>query len=228
MRYLVTAAAATVMALLQAHLLEPSHGFLIAERLADTFIGALLAWAFSYVLPSWERRTLPRAVSRAMKALADYAQQALQPGGGGVPQRLARLQAYDALGSLADALQRSVPEPGHVRLPLAELAQLLDQAHRLMAHLSVVRMMLVQRAAGLPPEAAQAALREAGAALQSQLVLAPGVRPAEPPAPDLAALPEEAPAQEPLPWLQRRLQVTVHDAFRVGRVARALLAQVRR
>jgi uncharacterized membrane protein YccC len=227
-RYLVTAIAATVMALLQAHHLEPEAGFSIVERLADTLLGAGLAWAFSYVLPSWERRSLPRTVGRALKALREYAQQALQPGAAaGVPQRLARLQAYDALGTLAAALQRSVPEPGHVRLPLDELAQLLDHAHRLMAHLSVVRMMLVQRAEGLRSEEAASALQSADASLQAQLTLASAPA-AEPPAPGLLSLPEEPPAEEPLPWLQRRLQVTVHDGYRVGRAARALLDQLKR
>ncbi|MBL8540607.1 MAG: FUSC family protein, partial [Betaproteobacteria bacterium] len=68
-RYLITAVAATVMALLQAHLVAPAIGFPIGERLADTMLGALLAWAFSYVLPFWERRGLPQAIARALHAL---------------------------------------------------------------------------------------------------------------------------------------------------------------
>ena len=48
-RYLVTAVAATVLALLQAHLLNAavSPVFEVAERLADTLIGVAIAWAFS-------------------------------------------------------------------------------------------------------------------------------------------------------------------------------------
>src|SRR5690606_36278759 len=42
-RYLITAVAATLMALLQAHLADPAAGFAIAERLADTVLGAALA-----------------------------------------------------------------------------------------------------------------------------------------------------------------------------------------
>ncbi|KAI1698412.1 fusaric acid resistance protein-like domain-containing protein [Ditylenchus destructor] len=68
-RYLITAIAATVMALLQSHLADPSHAMAISERLADTVFGAALAWAFSYVLPAWERRNLPRALKRARGAL---------------------------------------------------------------------------------------------------------------------------------------------------------------
>jgi hypothetical protein len=63
--------------------------------------------------------------------------------------------------------------------------------------------------------------------LQAQLTLASAPA-AEPPAPGLLSLPEEPPAEEPLPWLQRRLQVTVHDGYRVGRAARALLGQLKR
>ena len=239
-RYLVTASAATVMALLQSYMLDPSGGFAIVERLADTLIGAALAWGFSYVLPSWERRSLPRAVARALQALREYGEQALQPlqpgKAAGVAQRLARLQAYDALGSLAAALQRSAPEPGRVRLPLQELAQLLDHAHRLMAHLSVVRMMLSQRAAALPAGPVAAALQEAQTALQSKLAIAgsmdlalPGgeLRASPPSGTDLQALPQSLPAEDPLPWLLRRLQVAAHDAHRVGHAARLLLAQVR-
>ncbi len=54
-RYLITAVAATVLGLLQAHVLNTGAGptFALAERVADTLIGAALAWGFSYVLPSW-------------------------------------------------------------------------------------------------------------------------------------------------------------------------------
>src|SRR5690606_13936319 len=53
-RYLITAVAATVLSLVQAHLLSggTAPAFNIIERLADTLIGTGIAWAFSYVLPS--------------------------------------------------------------------------------------------------------------------------------------------------------------------------------
>jgi uncharacterized membrane protein YccC len=68
--YLVTAVAATVMALLQAHLLNQgiSPTFEVVERVADTLIGVAIAWAFSYVLPSWERRQIPSLVTRTLAA----------------------------------------------------------------------------------------------------------------------------------------------------------------
>ena len=145
-RYWLTATAATVMALLQSHSVDPAAGFAIGERVADTLLGALLAWGFSYVLPSWERRQLPQAISTVLKALADYAGLALSLNVVGaidaVELRFARRRAYDALGALAAAIQRSAAEPKAVQLPVQELAVLLDHGQRLMAHLSMVRLTL--------------------------------------------------------------------------------------
>ena len=107
-----TATATTVMALLQSHLVDPPGGFAIAERLADTVLGAALAWGFSYVLPWWERRRLPRAIARVLTELYSYASHVLdaEPGDA-VEQRLARRRAYDTLSALAAAVQRSAVEP---------------------------------------------------------------------------------------------------------------------
>ena len=78
-RYLYTTIAGTVSGLLQAHLLlvglQPT--FAIGERLADTLLGALLAWLFSYVLPSWERNQIPGLVRRSIKAQSQHARLAL-------------------------------------------------------------------------------------------------------------------------------------------------------
>lgn len=232
-RYLVTATAGTVMALLQAHLVSPGSGFPVAERLADTLLGALLAWGFSYVLPSWERRGLPQAVTRALRALQEYADWALRAEPADtVAQRLARRQAYDALGAVATTLQRSAAEPGRVRSPVIELSTLLDHGQRLMAHLSMVRLMLAQHGTELDPQETMAAMQAADAALQAALQLAaspPGMAPVDLPVTDasgLDLLPLQPPTDQPLPWLQRRLQAAVHDSQAVAHAARRVLAKL--
>jgi len=214
-RYVLTASAATVMALLQSHLVDPASGFAVAERLADTLLGALLAWGFSYVLPSWERRTLPQAIRRALLALQQYARHTLTASAElAVEQRLARRRAYDALGAVAAALQRSGAEPKRVRLPVREVLSLLDQAHRLMAHLSMLRLMLARRSE--PPAGPLAsALAAVDAALAASLAMRgePAVERAA-----FDALPQASSA------LLGRLQVTVQDGQAVQRAALAALA----
>lgn len=226
-RYWLTACAASVMALLQSHMLLPSGGFAIPERVADTVLGAALAWAFSYVLPWWERRSLPNAITRVLKELNDYATHSLRfEPGDQIAQRLSRRRAYDALALLAGALQRSSAEPRGVRLPLKNLAVLIDHGQRLMAHLSMVRVTLGSRRADLGPTAA-AALAETQATLARCLTL----KAAGPAAPadldELTRLPPTPPAEDILPWLLRRLALLAHDARRIHDTAAAALTATR-
>ncbi len=232
-RYWLTASAATVMALLQAHMVHPAGGFAIPERVADTLLGAALAWAFSYVLPAWERRSLPNAVARVLKELKDYAALALRfEPADAVEQRLARRRAYDALAALGSALQRSSAEPKAVRLPVAQVAALLDHGQRLMAHLSLVRMTLSNRRQQFAPAdapAAAQALLDAGSALGRCLDLRDAGGAALPPDPQpaLAGVPAQAPADNILPWLLRRLALLVQDGRNIRAAAAAALGQPR-
>lgn len=251
-RYLLTALAGTVMALLQAHLLVPGSGFPIAERLADTLIGAALAWAFSYVLPSWERRTLPLAIGRALGALRAYAALVLvcppdgartaapaaaadplaasDPEAASFEQRLARRQAYDMLGALSASLQRSAAEPARVRPDLQAPAALLDQAQRLMAHLSMLRLLLPQADPARMRAAIAAAAADVDAALDAKARAAAAPAPEEGDAGDAGPEPPpQAPRPDTLqPWLDWRLRVARANAAEVQRAARRALARLRR
>jgi len=227
-RYWVTAAAATVMALLQAHLADPQAGFAIGERLVDTFVGALLGWSFSYVLPSWERHALPQTIARALGALVAYARAVLaRDSERGVEQRLARRAAYDALGALAGSAQRGAVEPRRARVPLPAIAALLDHAQRLMAHLSSVRLTLARGDAALASASIEAALRETADAIDRTLRARAAVVGGSP---DERALAEELPrdpaTEDPVPWLERRLQLARHDAARVRMAADAALVRL--
>ncbi|SEL84030.1 Uncharacterized membrane protein YccC [Roseateles sp. YR242] len=224
-RYLITAIAATMMALLQAHLADPTHGVAVAERLADTVLGAALAWGFSYVLPAWERRNLPRALKRARGALQLYVRQAmtaeLTPAGA-LSQRLARRQAYDALAALSAALQRSAAEPRRVRPPLQELNTMLDHGYRLMAHLSMMRQTLMRRAAELGPEGLALMPPHAerlARALAGQEPVPPTLQLLQ----DWSLLPDVGPTEDIRPWMRRRLQVSMDDAARAGQAAESAL-----
>src|SRR5690606_36068869 len=81
-RYLITAVAATVVSLVQAHLISAADGpmLVVLDRSADTSVGLTLAWGFSSVLPSWHLNQIPSLVRRALQAQARHAQIALSLG----------------------------------------------------------------------------------------------------------------------------------------------------
>jgi uncharacterized membrane protein YccC len=225
-RYWLTATAATVMALLQSHLADPGAGFAIGERVADTLLGAALAWSFSYVLPSWERRGLPGAIARVLKEVADYGSHALQrQAPDAVEQRLARRRAYEALSAVAAVLQRGAAEPLSVRPPMQALAALLDHGQRLMAHLSVVRMTLSQAAAEVKSAEALNALAQARVGLVRSLDLRQPMQAVALAdlADDLTLLPQDSPAEDAMPWLLRRLQLLLQEAGQIRLAAAAAM-----
>jgi len=154
----------------------------------------------------------------------------VKPAADTVALRLARRHAYDALGDLVAGLQRSSAEPQGVRLPMREVAMLLDHGQRLMAHLSMVRLTLAGRGAELASPAAENALREAGVALASSLSLKPvqsdDTGQEEIDAEALSRLPHEAPGENILPWLERRLQLLALDGRRIRGAAQQALAKV--
>ena len=177
-RYLVTAVAATVLGLLQAHLLKAgiSPAFDVFERIADTLLGVGIAWAFSYVLPSWERNQIPALVARTLAAQARHARVALGLGQlqavDNEPElewRLARREAYDSLSALVQATQRSLSEPRAVRPPLEPLGRLLAHSYQLLAQLTAVKTMLLSRRGRLTPAQIQAPLMQAAETIEATL-----------------------------------------------------------
>ena len=246
-RYIVTSAAASVMALMQAHLAQPDAGFGAIERIGDTVLGALLAWGFSYLWPWWEKRGIPRLVDRVLRSLCRLSDEVLrlrEPGHPDTSLRLARREVYEAVGAIASAAQRTGAEPAGVQVPMYALAEMLTRCHVLMAQLLAVRLLLARRRSQLDPGQAAAALDAARAGLLQ--VLRPGSAPpggaaaassvgrlaeAEGAVPsedvDHVAVPAALPDSAVLPWLQRRLRLAERAARRVGLAAQALRGAAR-
>jgi len=142
-RYSVTAGGAAIMAVLQSHLAVPVSGFGTIERFADTVAGALLGWAATYVLPTWERKALPTVLQQATTAMRAYATEATALRGDAVgAPRFARQRAYDAIRAVSAIRTRSLAEPEDVRVPLAPLTLWLTAAYGLMSSLSNLRLSL--------------------------------------------------------------------------------------
>jgi uncharacterized membrane protein YccC len=232
-RYLVTAVAATVLALLQAHQLDPTAraSFDALERLADTLIGAALAWGFSYVLPSWERGQIPALVARTLAAQARHAHQALNLGQldtvddrTELAWRLARREAYDSLSVLVQATLRALVEPRAVRPPLPALGRLLAHSYQLLAQLTAVKSLLLLRRDRLAPAQIRPPLQQAANAIAAALTLPlpPRAGPAAAAAaaaPEPVALPDLHTA-DLSPWLLRRLALARGLALQLADDAR--------
>lgn len=239
-RYLVTAIAATILGLVQAHLLGvgSSPVFDIVERMGDTLIGVVLAWVFSYVLPSWERGQIRALVQRTLAAQARHAGVALNLGQltaiDNEPElqwRLARREAYDSLSALVQATQRSLFEPRAVRPPLEPLGRMMAHSYQLLAQLTAVKTMLLLRRGSLKLDTLTDALVQTGSRLRSTLVgkassLGAGEDRSDE-VQDAGVLPD--PLEGDLnPWLLRRLALATdiaerlrHDANDVLRASRA-------
>ena len=225
-RYLVTAVAATVLGLLQAHLLNAgsSAGFEVLERMSDTLIGVAIAWAFSYVLPSWERHQIPALVRRSLAAQARHARVALGLGQlqavDNEPElqwRLARREAYDSLSALVQATQRSLREPRAVRPPLEPLGRLLAHSYQLLAQLTTVKTMLLQRRGRLTLEPIQAPLQQAAQTIEATLT---SPQSASPGGPSFGASAQPLELLDPFendlgPWLLRRLELAASIAVQL-------------
>lgn len=237
-RYLITAVAATVLALVQAHLLNPvaSPVFEVAERVLDTLIGTAIAWVFSYVLPSWERTQVGALVARTLAAQTKHAQLALGLGqakkagsDSELAWRLARREAYDSLSALVQATQRSLSEPRAVRPPLQALERMLAHSYQLLAQLTAIKTMLLQRPERINVAQLQGPLEQAAHSISGALAgAAPQARaqaaaaPAHQDPPPMLEMPD-ASEYDLSPWLLRRL----HLAADIARDLQADAAQAR-
>src|SRR5487761_1829284 len=195
--YRVTTFAASVMALLLVHMLDPAE-FLLADRIVDTLIGAGLSVAFSYLLPSWEWRDVPRLIARLVEADRAFAAEALLHRPVEQHYRLARNRALDSFTALAMTTRRLSSEPGVRQRRLAGLSTLLNANYLLASDLASVQNLLRMRGGEL-------------------LVLKPQTLP--PPARLRRRGWTEMPASHALAFLGRRLRHVEHAAQRLTALA---------
>jgi uncharacterized membrane protein YccC len=236
-KYLVTAIAATILGLLQVHMLNagPSPVFDVVERMFDTLLGVTIAWAFSYVLPSWERNQIAALVKRTLAAQARHARVALGlwqlqavDNTPEVQWRLARREAYDSLSALVQATQRSLSEPRAMRPPLRALARLLAHSYQLQAQLTTVKTMLLQRRGRLSYAQIDLPLKQTAenieAALTGQITPIQTTGPSD-------SSKEWTTLSDPFegdlsPWLLRRLQLADKLALQLRANADQVLLEV--
>jgi uncharacterized membrane protein YccC len=158
--YRITAFAACISALLQLHFVAPVAQPVLFERMLDTLIGAGLAWGFSYVLPSWEMRNVPRLLRALTAADKTHAIQALLRTPSDQAYRLARMRAHDAAANLSMTVRRLSAEPDLDRRALIALQDLLAANYLLASDLASMRVLFQRRMAELEPATTDALLAE--------------------------------------------------------------------
>ncbi|HEY5347027.1 MAG TPA: FUSC family membrane protein, partial [Rhizomicrobium sp.] len=167
-QYRVTAVSASITALLLLHFETPIASHLVFTRITDTLIGAGLSYVFSFLLPSWERKDLPRIVRALLAADAAYAREALAREFVRHNYRLARKRALDMVGALAGAARRLADEPGANRNELAALGKLLGANYLLASDLSSMPILMRLRGKELEPVESDALI---GAARETVIAL---------------------------------------------------------
>lgn len=127
--YRYTAAAACVMAVLQVHFLNPGAPFAISERLIDTLVGAGLAFAFSFVLPSWEHLSIGNQVRTLLKAHARYVRVLFAKATEDADYRLARKYLFDTIALTSATFRRMLNEPRGQQRAVAELNDFITTSY---------------------------------------------------------------------------------------------------
>ncbi|MEB0011089.1 FUSC family membrane protein [Glaciimonas sp. Gout2] len=227
-KYRYTAIAASMQILLQINLVIPSSGHVIGERLLDTIIGAAIATAFSFVLPSWEYRTLPQLVRRVLTSNMGYLEAANNMLQAKTPDdfiyRLSRKRFLDSIADLVSTLVRMLDEPASKHRAVEELNQFIVQNYLVMAHVAAMRLLLRRNQESLPRPAVNALLQQATTHVCLSLTLAEQVlNPKSDPLTDtneLSVEPVDITAETTL-WkgwwpLQRRVELLYQDADKIS------------
>lgn len=215
-KYRYTAIAASVQILMLLNMLVPAgHHGVVGERLIDTTIGVLIAIVFSFVLPSWEYRDLPRLIRNVLSANHRYIQASRDMLGDRVGDdffyRVCRKGFMDSLAALISAQVRMMDEPISKQYAVQEINRFVVQNYLVAAHVAALRILLRRHAEGLPRAAVNQLIeknyQDATHYLQmAQQILAPSGKSsqeaaaAKPAASDASTTDIEPPFQEVRNW----------------------------
>jgi uncharacterized membrane protein YccC len=229
LRYRYAAIAVSIMILLQMHLIAPGNHNLIMERLVDTFIGAAVATAFSFVLASWEYQSLPGLVREVLDVNLRYMQASFDllqgKGKDDFAYRIERKRLMDSLASLSSALVRMLDEPARMQRAVEDINLFIVQNYLLVAHVAALRAILRRHTKELPTAPVNAMLSESHdqvvRILTRALAQAPQGMAADAMATStasVAAAPQIDEASVPWsgwPLVQRRIRLLQADAARI-------------
>ncbi|HEV7813752.1 MAG TPA: FUSC family membrane protein [Janthinobacterium sp.] len=176
LRYRYAVIAVSMMILLEMHLISPSGTHVISERLIDTCVGAGLASLFSFVLPSWEYRSVPGLVRQVLAANLGYMQAGFEllqeKSPTDFPYRIERKRLLDSLANLSASLVRMLDEPPGKRRAVEDINLFIVQNYLLVAHVAALRSLLSRHAQDFPAGAVNALLAHSYRQVRHSLQLA--------------------------------------------------------
>ncbi|MBY4949833.1 FUSC family protein [Cupriavidus respiraculi] len=175
-KYRYTAIAACVQVLIQINLLMPGSQTVVEERLIDTVIGGIIASIFSFVLPSWEYRAIPKLVENVLEANRRYIAATrdllLRRTDDDFVYRVERKRFMDGLSALISSFQRMLDEPRSRHRAVDNLNRFIVQNYLVAAHVAAARIQVRQHYDELDLPAAEAAIVEATDAATRSLLQA--------------------------------------------------------
>ncbi|PZX21581.1 conserved hypothetical protein, DUF893 COG1289; putative TRANSMEMBRANE PROTEIN [Cupriavidus phytorum] len=175
-KYRYTAIAACIQVLIQIHLLMPNSPTVAGERLVDTVIGGIIASLFSFVLPSWEYRAIPKLVEAVLQANRRYIAATrdllLRRAKDDFAYRVQRKQFMDNLSALISSFQRMLDEPRSRHRAVDNLNRFIVQNYLVAAHVAAARIQVRQHYEELDLPAAEAAIEQATEAASHSLQVA--------------------------------------------------------
>ena len=221
LRYRYAAIAVSVMILLWMYLVAPSSN-LISERLVDTFVGAAIATAFSFVLANWEYQSLPNLIRQVLSVNLSYMEASFDLLQGKYRNdfiyRIQRKRLMDSLAALSTALVRMLDEPESKQRAAEDINLFIVQNYLLVAHVAALRAILRRHVRDIPSEAVNSMLDTSHASVCRTLSVALSRHTgATPPAAPLRRdpVPEPEVAWSGWPLVQRRIRLLQADADKI-------------
>jgi uncharacterized membrane protein YccC len=221
LRYRYAAIAVSVMILLWMYLVAPSSN-LISERLVDTFVGAAIATAFSFVLANWEYQSLPNLIKQVLSVNLSYMEASFDLLQGKYRNdfiyRIQRKRLMDSLAALSTALVRMLDEPESKQRAAEDINLFIVQNYLLVAHVAALRAILRRHVRDIPSDAVNAMLDASHASVCRTLSVALSRHTgATPPAAPLRREPLAEPevAWSGWPLVQRRIRLLQADADKI-------------
>jgi uncharacterized membrane protein YccC len=221
LRYRYAAIAVSVMILLWMYLVAPSSN-LISERLVDTFVGAAIATAFSFVLANWEYQSLPNLIRQVLSVNLSYMEASFDLLQGKYRNdfiyRIQRKRLMDSLAALSTALVRMLDEPESKQRAAEDINLFIVQNYLLVAHVAALRAILRRHVRDIPSDAVNAMLDASHASVCRTLSVALSRHTgATPPAAPLRREPVAEPevAWSGWPLVQRRIRLLQADADKI-------------